>query len=363
MSFGLALRDRTYSAKHSFGKDKVSGRERIGGGAISLSVAVKCNTCYFRKKGGRNNMAKIARPNKPLADVNVPSPNKNGSNEVVVCFMPDPDVLWGEANSKAVLAIDASRSMKKMFGNVGPFGGDPNYVELVSRKIGEILCGITKDQTTSMLYWALGAGGGEAEEIGVFDQAACRSAKITGPKQGNWGTDTKILPPIKHIVENVFDKAEAVMGVIITDGIIIDEQDAIDYCMTLGKRLVAENKTDKFKLVLIGVGEEVDEGQLERFDDMFEGTDLEEDVDIWTHGIAASMQDESDILGVLFGELISEETMVADSGSVLDANGNEIKSFPDGLPGKFRFELPQGQTSFTVHTPRGEVTQDISEVF
>jgi hypothetical protein len=74
------------------------------------------------------------------------------------------------------------------------------------------------------------------------------------------------------------------------------------------------------------------------------------------------MQDESDILGVLFGELISEETMVADSGSVLDANGNEIKSFPDGLPGKFRFELPKGQTSFTVHTARGDVTQDISEV-
>jgi len=83
------------------------------------------------------------------------------------------------------------------------------------------------------------------------------------------------------------------------------------------------------------VGEEVDEGQLERFDDMFEGTDLEEDVDIWTHGIAASMQDESDILGVLFGELISEETMVADSGSVLDANGNEIKSFPK-LPRIYR---------------------------
>jgi hypothetical protein len=362
MSFGLALRDRTYSAKHSFGKDKVSGRERIGGGAISLSVAVKCNTCYFRKKGGRNNMAKIARPNKPLADVNVPTPDKNASNEVVVCFMPDPDVLWGEAESRAVLALDASRSIKKMFGIAGPFGGDPNYVEMVSRKVGEILCGITKDQTVSMLYWALGAGGEETEEIGVFDQAASRAAKIAGPKQGNWGTGTKILPPIKYVVESVFDKVEAVMGVIITDGIIEDEQAAMDYCMDLGKRLVAEKKTDKFKLVLIGVGEEVDEGQLERFDDMFEGTDLEEDVDIWSHGIAASMQDESDILGVLFGELISEETMVADSGSVLDANGNEIKSFPDGLPGKFRFELPKGQTSFTVHTARGDVTQDISEV-
>ena len=69
-------------------------------------------------------MAKIARPNKPLADVNVPTPNSNASNEVVVCFMPDPDILWGEAESRAVLALDASRSIKKMFGIAGPFGGD-----------------------------------------------------------------------------------------------------------------------------------------------------------------------------------------------------------------------------------------------
>ncbi|MFO7976755.1 MAG: VWA domain-containing protein [Planctomycetota bacterium] len=308
-------------------------------------------------------MAKIARPNKPLADVNVPMPNRSASNEVVVCFMPDPDVLWGEAESRAVLALDASRSIKKMFGIAGPFGGDPNYVEIVSRKVGEILCGVTKNQKVSMLYWAIGAGGEEIEEIGEFDQSGCHSASIRGPKKNNWGTGTKILPPIKYIVDNVFDKVEAAMGVIITDGIIEDEEAAVDYCMDLGKRLVAEKKTEKFKLVLIGIGEEVDEGQLERFDDMFEETDLKEDVDIWSHGVAASMQDESDILGVLFGELISEETMVADSGTVLDAKGNEIKSFPDGLPGKFRFDLPPGQTCFMVHTPRGEVTQDISEVF
>jgi hypothetical protein len=105
----------------------------------------------------------------------------------------------------------------------------------------------------------------------------------------------------------------------------------------------------------------VDEGQLEELDDMFEGTDLEDKVDIWSHGIAAEMKDEADILGVLFGELASEDMTVADSGSVLDANGNEVASFPDGLPAKIRFTLPKGCTSFTVHTPRGDVSQDISQ--
>ena len=308
-------------------------------------------------------MATVARPEKPLAYVNIPKPDANASNEVIVHFMPDPQSLAGEGMSRAVLALDASRSIKKMFGIGGVFGGDPNYVEMVSRKVGEMLCDITKDATVSMLYWALGPGGDQIEDVGTFDAAACKSANVSGPKQGNWGTGTKILPPIKHIVENVFENSDWTMGVIITDGIIEDEQEATDYCMKLGKKLIADGKTKDLKLVLIGVGEEVDEGQLERFDDMFEDTDMGEDVDIWCHGIAASMQNEQDILAVLFGELMDDETIVADSGSVLDANGNEIKTFPDGLPGEFRFDLPKGQKAFTVHTPRGDVTQDISEVF
>ena len=302
-------------------------------------------------------MPKIARPTKPLADVNV-LPEKDGSNEIVVCFMPDPDLLIPEGQSRAVLALDGSRSIKKMFGLGGPFGGDPNFVELVSRKLGEILCGITRPPKVSMLYWATGAGGAEIEDIGEFDEAGCKSADISGPPQ-KWGTGTQLLPPLKHIIDTIGASSEWTMGVIITDGIIEDEEACMKYCMKVGKELAAGKRKD-LKLVLIGVGEEVDEGQLERFDDMFEGTDLEDDVDIWSHGIAASMKDESDIIGVLFGELMTEELIVADSGSVLDDNDNEVKSFPDGLPGKFRFVLPKGCTSFTVHTPKVDVTQDIS---
>jgi hypothetical protein len=309
---------------------------------------------------------KIKNPVKPLADVNVINPNKNADNEIVVCFLPDKQTIWGdpEADAQAVLALDASKSIYKMFGFGGPFGGDPNYVELVARKLGEILCDVTKKGDVSMLYWALGPGGEQLEPIGEFTQQECSDVDLGGPKKIKWGTGTKILPPIKHIVEEHFDKAEAAMGVIVTDGIIEDETEAMDYCMKLGKRLVAENKADSFKLVLIGVGEEVDEDQLERFDDMFEGTDLEDDVDIWSHGVAASMKNESDILSVLFGEMMSEDTTIADSGSVLDGNGNEVVAFTDGLPGKFRFTLPKGESKFVIRVSGGhEVTQDISEVF
>ena len=143
-------------------------------------------------------MAKIARPNKPLADVNVPAPNKSSSNKVVVCFLPDPDMLVGEGKSNAVLAMDASKSMGEMFGKtMEPWGKDkPNYVEMVAQKVGSMLCDITKDGKASAIYWALGPGGEQQQEIGSFDQSEWASANFSAPK--NMGTGTKILPAINH---------------------------------------------------------------------------------------------------------------------------------------------------------------------
>jgi len=309
-------------------------------------------------------MPQVRSPNKPLAKVNVFS-QSDGSNEVEVCFMPDPITLAGEGVSSAVLALDASRSIRSAYGQSGPFGDtSPNFVQAVARKIGEILTDVTKDGTVSMHYWAMGQGEG-MEDIGRFNRSECDAAKIPGPKR-DWGTGTKLLPVIKNIVEKEYAQADWVMGVIITDGIIEDEQASINYCQQVGEALVkqyasGQRRADSLKLVLIGVGDEVDVGQLERFDDMFEGTSLEGKIDLWSSGVAADMQDEDDILGVVFGELMSEEVLVADSGRVLDGKNTELCSFSDGLPGKFRFRLPKGSTSFKVTTPKGEVEQDISD--
>ncbi len=308
-------------------------------------------------------MSKLSRPNRPLADVNV-LPQSDGNYEVVACFMPDIDVLVGEGESRTVLALDASRSIKTMYGG-GAFGGGANYVQAVARKLGAILSEVSRSGQVAITYWAMG-GGEEIEIVGEFDEANCESARITGPQNRKWGKGTHLLPTIQYIAETVDNGSEWTMGVIITDGIIEDEQAAMDYCMQLGQHLKkavdsGKRRKDSFKLVLIGVGEEVDVGQLERFDDMFEDTPLADEVDLFSHGIAADMQDEDDILAVVFGELMNEETIVAPSGSILDPDGRELKSFSDGLPGKFRFTVPKGVTSFTVHTPHGEVTQDISE--
>jgi hypothetical protein len=38
-----------------------------------------------------------------------------------------------------------------------------------------------------------------------------------------------------------------------------------------------------------------------------------------------------------------------------------LTHWTDGMPGKFRFVLPRGQTTFVIRTPNSEITQDISE--
>ncbi|MFH0782124.1 MAG: VWA domain-containing protein [Pseudomonadota bacterium] len=301
-------------------------------------------------------MAKIARPNRPLADVNVIL-QKDGSNEIVACFMPDIDVLVGEGNSKAFLALDASVSLKKFYGFGGPFGGDPNYVQAVSRKLGAILTAVTRTGKVSSIYWAVSPDGSKIEEIGEFDEKTWENALIGGPKIEKWGRGTKLLPAIKYGVETLAKGSDWTMGVIITDGIIEDEQDCIKYCLKIGKEIVA-GKLKPIKLVLIGIGEEVDEGQLERFDDMFEGTSV--DYDLWAHGMVASMLDEADILSVLYGELMTEDTIIAPTGRVENNAGIQLAAWTDGMPGKIRFILPKGDTQFVIRTPSQDVTQSIT---
>ena len=307
-------------------------------------------------------MPKIQSPNPPLADVNV-LPMKDGKIEIVACFKPDPDILVGEGETRVVLALDASRSIKEMFGG-GVFGTTPNYVQIIAHKLGEMLSSVSRSGTVSIIYWALGPSGNQMELVGHLSSEEIQNTKIIGPnsKKFKWGGGTQMLPAVRFICDDIAAGADWTMGVIITDGIIEDEEACMKYCLQVGQD-IANDKRGKIKLILIGVGAEVDEGQLERFDDMFETTNLKDEIDLWSHGVAASMQDEADILDVLFGELMTEEIIVASSGRVIDNAGKEVASWSDGLPGKIRFLLPKGSTSFSIQTSHGEFSQDITEVF
>lgn len=304
-------------------------------------------------------MPKVRTKHEAFSDINVIK-QTDGSLNVVACFKIDHTMIIGEGTSKIALAIDASQSIRKMYGGSQGilFGEQPNYMQIISRKLGQILLQISSEDAIEIFYWAIDRKGDKLEMAGTFSEENIDEAKIIGPKIHTWGRGTRLLPTLRYIAETHSLKTDFYMAVIITDGIIEDEKECIDYCIDLGHQ-IDEGKRNAIKLILIGIGEEVDHEQLERFDDMFEGTALEDRVDIWSHGIAQDIQDETAIIDILFGELMTDDIIVAPSGQIRGSNGDVLEKWSDGLPGKIRFTLPMGSTHFILETSNQKIQQSI----
>ncbi len=302
-------------------------------------------------------MAKIKNKKSQFADVNVLK-LMNGDHEVIVCMKIEPEILIGEGKSKSILAIDASRSIKDMFGG-GLFGSNPNHVQSISQKIGDLLVQVSSEAKLHVFYWAVGRNGEKIEVLGDIEENEISTMKIIGPKIEKWGGGTQLLPTLVYINEMVSIGIDLSIVVIVTDGLIADEKECLEYCNQIAEKLLNKQQQNNLKLILIGVGNEVNAEQLERFDNMFEGSKYEDQIDLWSHGIAESITDENEIMDILFGELITEDVIVAPKASIELKNGKLIQNYSDGLPGKFRFILPKGETKFVLKTDFGVIEQSI----
>ncbi len=308
-------------------------------------------------------MTKIKQTVEPFGDVNVLF--KDDHLEIVASVLMVPDI----EGARVGLALDASVSIKKMYGISNLAGGAffqamsvPNVMEPVAKGIANYLSNFAGDGKVNMLYWACSPDGSKIEEIGSVSGEEVSSLSIHGPKKQQWGRGTRLLPPLKNFMENKMKDAPWSLVVFITDGIIEDIQEVIDYCLIVGKQ-ISKGERKFVKLVLLGVGEEVDEPQMQLLDDMFEGIGLKDpegnEIDLWCHKLASDMKK----LEEVFAEVVSEHTLVASQGRILDDQGKEVKSYKDGLPAKLRFYLPKKSHSFTLEYPGGKIIQDISEVF
>ena len=302
-------------------------------------------------------MAQLSRAEEPFGEVNVFKSPNGLSVKATVLMVPSVE------NARTGLALDGSASMQPMYGaKIGIFPSSrPNLVEPVARTLSAFLANFSSDGKCSNIYWACSPDGSAIEEVGRYTAEEIEKVEFTGPKRFPWGKQTKLLPPVRYFSEIAFKDSPWSIGVIVTDGIIDDLQDVKNYCLQLGQEMVSGQR-QFMKLVLIGVGSEVDEAQMEQLDDMYEGTNLRtpkgKEIDIWDHRIAGEMQK----LDEIYSEIVDEDTIVVESGKILDSQGGVAKEYRDGVPAVLRFDLPAGSTAFTLQFPGGSVTQDISEV-
>jgi hypothetical protein len=291
----------------------------------------------------------------PFGEVNV-FRQPNGNLRVVATILMEPR----REGTQTGIALDGSGSMAGLYGieeQKGFFASlfaakkhAMNEVTPVAQKLCSYLARkLDADGGTTCVYWATGPGGSEIEEVGdlTADQA---EQHIFGPPQ-KFGTGTRLLPAVRYFVDR-FEDAAWGFYVFVTDGELHDLDEVKEYSRRLAIDIAA-GRRKPLKFVLIGVGANVNERQMEELDDLQTGTPI----DLWDHKIAAQMR----VLQEIFAEVVDKNARVADGGKVLDPQGRVVKNYSDtGLPALLEFELPAGSGHFTLDVEGKQIRQDVT---
>ena len=224
-----------------------------------------------------------------------------------------------------------------------------NIVQPIAREFLAYLAGnLDADGGTTVIYWACGRG--EAlEVVGDVTEEQCVNLEVKGPAKAGFGAGTMLRPAVEYFTDR-FSDAKRGMYVFITDG-RLDDLESVKALTTRLAKEIAAGRRNPVKCVLIGVGNHVDEAQMEELDGLETGTN----VDIWDHKIAVDMR----ALVEIFSEVVSESQIVAPSGAVFDSAGNNIKSYRDGLPAKAEVTLSPGSQWFELEVGGRRIRQTL----
>jgi hypothetical protein len=299
-------------------------------------------------------MAQLKNAVEPFGEVNV-YPASPGKLRVVATILMEPR----REGTQTGIALDGSGSMAELYG-VGPAGAvsifsKPRPAQNQITPVAQQLCAylarkIDADGGTTCVYWATGPGGSRIEEIGdlTTDQA---ERHVFGPPQ-HFGTGTQILPAVKYFVER-FATAPWGFYVFITDGELHDLDEVKAYSRQLA-RDVAAGRRRPVKFVLIGVGRDINEKQMEELDDLDTGTEI----DLWDHKLASELRS----LVQIFAEVVDTHSRVADKGRILDSRGRVVKDYSDtGVPAKLEFEIDAGSGYFTLEAEGNRINQGLMD--
>ena len=227
----------------------------------------------------------------------------------------------------------------------------PNEVQDVARNAIPYLAEkLDEDGGTTVIYWACGDTGADIEVVADLTADQARESNYGGPAA--WGNGTRLMPAIRYFLDR-FNDAQMGFYVFITDGEIEDFEEVKAFTAQLS-RDVHSGAVNNTKLVLIGVGNEINRAQMEELDDLPDELNLP--VDIWDHKIAVEIRGIAD----LFAELVDENVMLAPSGKLLGENGETIVNFTDGVPALMKFSLPLTAKSFSLEVSGGgQLTQQL----
>jgi hypothetical protein len=301
-------------------------------------------------------MAQLKKVVEPFGEVNV-YPAPGGKLRVVATILMEPS----REGTQTGIALDGSGSMSDLYGvgqaptflarllGTAKTGG--NQVTPVAQKLCNYLASkIDADGGTTCIYWAVGPGGSEIEVVG--DLTADQALNHTFGPPREFGTGTQLLPAVKYFVER-FKDAPWGFYVFITDGELHD-LDAVKRYSTHLAREVAGKRRRPLKFVLIGIGPNVNEQQMEELDDLDTGTD----VDLWDHKLASEMR----VLQEIFAEVVDKNARIADKGRILDHQGRVLKDFSDtGMSAYLEFEAPAGTPYFTLEVNNNRIHQGLSD--
>ena len=246
------------------------------------------------------------------------------------------------------IAVDGSILMAPWYG--GPAQrGEANLVALAAQKIGSYLARrVDDDGNTSLVYWGTGPAGDAVEVIGALTAYQVEQYAFDPP--GAFGPRANLLPAVRYFVER-FAQAKWGMFVFFTQGIIHDIEAVKSYTAALAAQ-IASGSRNELKLVLIGVGKNIDRAHLEALDSLDTGTA----VDLWDYRLAPEMRNVLE----LFTEVGDSQTIICPAGAVLDPSGNILADYhAQGLPARISFTLPAALKSFVVDMAGARIEQRI----
>ena len=296
------------------------------------------------------------RPVEPFSDIHF----EDGKVEAVLLHDPTVEGL------DMAIYMDASGSMEEEYKPTEKRRGFldwlrgrdpeilPNDVEPQVQWMLEYLATKDRNGKLRVAYWACGAKGRGVQVVGELEGKDVRRYKFPGP--AHLGSGTVLTPALKDYVDylkSVVPKgARRGCAVIITDGQLHDPDEVKRFSHHLAKQIVA-GKCPRTNFVLVGVGDQVDEEQLE---DIAHG-EYSGIGHLWCHRHAKEIRNVAEIVAVL----VDETMTVAAGGTIYDDRGTIVKTYEGRLPAVLQFEIGEDAKSFTLEVNGQRYTQPLPE--